>query len=236
MSISPYRYLPSLLCADQLHLGDNIEELLSLGFSALHYDVMDNRYVPNLALSYDLAEQIAAVYPNIALDAHLMTEHTERAVERMAICRAKRIAFHLMKNQRVNRLINLIRLSDAQVGIALNPSEPLSLALPYLPDIDYLLIMGIRPGFSGRKFIKSTVDKVKEAVALRAKDGFSYTITVDGGITSDIGAKLFAAGADAIVLGYPTIFRQPDGITKAWARCRACLSGYEGSEPNETKP
>lgn len=222
-------YTPSLACADQLALSGDIAQLLQCGLNTLHFDIMDGHYVPNLCLSLDTAAAIRARWPQAVLDVHLMTTEPERYIPRLQAAGAEYVTFHRSATPFCHRAAAAIHEAGMKAGVALNPSEAPEDLLPVLPYVDLVLVMSIEPGFSGQAFIPHSLDTVARLDQMRRERGLDFTISVDGGIDAAVGRALKEAGADWLVLGYPAIFRQPDGIEPAFQRFRRAVEGREPS-------
>lgn len=222
-------YTPSLACADQLALSGDIAQLLQCGLNTLHFDIMDGHYVPNLCLSLDTAAAIRARWPQAVLDVHLMTTEPERYIPRLQAAGADYVTFHRSATPFCHRAAAAIHEAGMKAGVALNPSEASEDLLPVLPYVDLVLVMSIEPGFSGQAFIPHSLDTVARLDQMRRERGLDFTISVDGGIDAAVGRALKEAGADWLVLGYPAIFRQPDGIEPAFHRFRRAVEGREPS-------
>lgn len=220
-------YTPSLACADQLSLGEDIVQLLQCGLNTLHFDIMDGHYVPNLCLSLDTAAAIHARWPQAVLDVHLMTSEPERYIPRLKAAGADYVTFHRSATPFCHRAAAAIHEAGMKAGIALNPSEAPEELLPVLPYVDLVLVMSIEPGFSGQAFIPHSLDTVARLDRIRRERGLEFIISVDGGIDAAIGRALKEAGADWLVLGYPAIFRQPDGIEHSFRRFCCAVEGCE---------
>ena len=220
-------YTPSLACADQLALGEDIVQLLQCGLNTLHFDIMDGHYVPNLCLSLDTAAAIRARWPQAVLDVHLMTSEPERYISRLKAAGADYVTFHRSATPFCHRAAAAIHEAGMKAGIALNPSEAPEELLPVLPYLDLVLVMSIEPGFSGQAFIPHSLDTVARLDRIRRERGLNFMISVDGGIDAAIGRALKEAGADWLVLGYPAIFRQPDGIEHSFRRFYRAVEGCE---------
>lgn len=218
-------YTPSLACADQLNLEKDIRQLLSVGITMFHFDIMDGHYVPNLCLNVDTAKQLRERFPDIAIDAHIMVTDPDAYIDRLKDAGVDLLAFHISSTNFAHRTVTAIKQAGMKAGIVINPSESLSLIKPVLDMVDYVLVMSIEPGFSGQKFIESSYEKIERLAVLRKEKKLSFQISVDGGITPDIGKKLKKLGADMLVLGYPAVFRQPDGIEGSFARFKNCVEG-----------
>ena len=212
-------YSPSLACANQLNLIKDIDELLSLGFELLHFDVMDGHYVPCLCLSLDTGKALRKQYPGVRLDVHLMVDNPGDYIEPFAAISAERLAFHFDAAAQPGRLIELIHKNGMKAGIVLNPLESASTLAPVMELIDFVTVMGIKPGFPGRKYMEETDGVISDLVKTRKERNLNFEIAVDGGITPAIAGNLKKIGADILVLGYLTIFNQPEGITGAWRKC-----------------
>ena len=212
------RYLPTIACARQLHLAEDIKELLNIGLNYIHFDIMDGNYVPNFCLSIDTAEQLKEEFPEVMLDVHLMVMHPEYYVERLARAGTKSMSFHLSSTNFVYRMIESIHNFNMKAGVAINPSESIYAIEPVIRQLDYVLLMCVEPGFSGQRFIEESYSRLDTLVQLRKDKKVSFEIFLDGGITPEISYRLIQHGADGIVLGYPFLFNQRDGITGAWQR------------------
>ena len=218
-------YTPSLACADQLNLEGDIRQLLAVGITMLHFDIMDGHYVPNLCLSVDTAKQLRERFPQVKIDAHIMVTDPDTYIGRLKDAGVDLLAFHISSTNFAHRTVTAIKQAGMRAGIVVNPSEPLSLIEPLLDMVDYVLVMSIEPGFSGQKFIENSYEKIKQLAAMRRDRNLVFQISVDGGITPDIGKKLKELGADMLVLGYPAVFKQPDGIEGSFARFKNCVEG-----------
>ena len=216
-------YAPSLACADQLNLASDIKKLIDAGFDFIHFDIMDGHYVPNLCLSIDTGNQLGKIFPQIILDVHVMVTEPESYVERIAGMGAKYMSFHLNATRFPLRLIQKIKKAGMKAGVVLNPSEPVMLLKPILSQADLVLLMSIEPGFAGQQFLEETYDKLSELACFRNANNLQFDISVDGGITVEIGKKLIDLGANILILGYPILFNQPDGIIAAWERAKKTL-------------
>lgn len=220
-------YSPSLACADQLALADDIRQLLRCGMNTLHFDIMDGHYVPNLCLSLETAAAIHSEFPQAVLDAHLMTTAPQEYIDRLKAAGVGVVTFHQDATSFSLRTIAAIHNAGMRAGVALNPSQRPEELAPILPFVDLVLVMSIEPGFSGQKFLPQAVETVAWLSRLRKRKGLGFLLSVDGGITADIGRRLRQAGADWLVLGYPAIFRQPDGIAASFRRFRQIVENEE---------
>ena len=216
-------YAPSLACANQLDLLSDIRELISQDLNFIHFDIMDGHFVPNLCLSMDTGKQLKKMFPEIVLDVHMMTTSPEAYVSRISDIGADSMTFHLSATDFPIRLIQEIKKAGMQAGVALNPSQPTILLEPFLDMVDLVLLMSIEPGFAGVRFLDEAFTKLKELSRLRTNRRLDFKISVDGGITPEIANALKKLGANIIVMGYPILFNQPDGITLSWNRAKKII-------------
>ncbi len=203
---SQYRIAPSILSADFACLGDEVRAVINAGCDVIHFDVMDNHYVPNLTIGPLVCE---AVRPHakradgsaIPIDVHLMVKPVDRIVPDFAKAGASIISFHPEASDHIDRTLGLIRENGCKAGLVFNPATPLSY-LDYVMDkIDLILIMSVNPGFGGQKFIPSALIKLREARARIDQSGRDIWLEVDGGVKADNIAEIARAGADTFVAG-----------------------------------
>lgn len=188
---------PSLLAANALRLGDEIARMLETGVQTLHYDVMDAHFVPNLSFGPDLCKAIHAAFPACVLDVHLMMDNPEKYLEVFAKAGAHTITLHQEVLSDIPAALRSIAALGVRRGLSVKPGTPAETLLPYLPELDQILIMTVEPGFGGQKFMADQVEKIR---MLRAA-GFGGTIAVDGGVSPENAPLLAEAGADLLVMG-----------------------------------
>ncbi len=211
-SLPAARIAPSILSADFARLGEEVKNVLAAGADWIHFDVMDNHYVPNLTIGPMICEAIRPL-TNAPIDVHLMVEPVDAIVPMFAKAGANIITFHPEASRHVDRTLGLIREHGCKAGLVLNPATSLSYLDHVMDKIDIILLMSVNPGFGGQSFIPGTLDKLR-AVRTRIDQhvengGQSIDLEVDGGVKIDNIREIRAAGADAFVAG-SAIFGKPD--------------------------
>jgi len=200
---------PSILSADFARLGEDTAKALAAGADWVHFDVMDNHYVPNLTMGPMVLKALRDYGVTAPIDVHLMVKPVDRIVPDFAKAGATLISFHPEASEHVDRTIGLIKDSGCQAGLVFNPATPLSW-LDYVMDkLDLVLLMSVNPGFGGQKFIPSALDKLREARRRIDESGRPIRLEIDGGVTAANIGEIAAAGADTFVAG-SAIFNAPD--------------------------
>ena len=203
-----YRIAPSILSANFARLGEEVQSVITAGADIVHFDVMDNHYVPNLTVGPLVCEAIRPLTKAI-IDVHLMVRPVDRIVPDFAKAGANIISFHPEASEHVDRTIGLIRECGCKPGLVLNPATPLSWLDFTLDKLDLVLIMSVNPGFGGQKFIPAALAKLRAVRERIEKTGRDVWLEVDGGVKVDNIAEIARAGADTFVAG-SAIFRTKD--------------------------
>ncbi len=208
MSGTPYRIAPSILSADFARLGDEVREVIAAGADLIHFDVMDNHYVPNLTIGPLVCEAIKPV-ATVPIDVHLMVKPVDRIVPDFAKAGARIVSFHPEASEHVDRTLALIRDHGCKAGLVFNPATPLAWLDHVMDKVDLVLVMSVNPGFGGQSFIRSALPKIAEVRRRIDASGRDIWLEVDGGVKADNIAEIARAGADTFVAG-SAIFNEKD--------------------------
>ncbi|MFP5373369.1 MAG: ribulose-phosphate 3-epimerase [Gammaproteobacteria bacterium] len=199
--MQPTVIAPSILSADFARLGEEVDAVLAAGADWVHFDVMDNHYVPNLTIGPMVCEALRRHGVTAPIDVHLMVEPVDRIVPDFARAGASLISFHPEASAHVHRTIQLIRGEGCRAGLVLNPATPVEVLDYVLEDLDLVLLMSVNPGFGGQSFIPSALDKLRRVRALIDARAPQVRLEIDGGVKPDNIGAIAAAGADTFVAG-----------------------------------
>jgi ribulose-phosphate 3-epimerase len=196
----PFRLAPSILSADFARLGEEVKNVVAAGADLIHFDVMDNHYVPNLTIGPMVCEALKP-HATVPIDVHLMVSPVDRIVPDFAKAGAKIISFHPEASAHIDRTLSLIHDSGCKAGLVFNPGTPLHYLDHVMQKLDLILIMSVNPGFGGQKFIPEALEKLKTVRQKIDASGRDIWLEVDGGVTVDNIAEIARAGADTFVAG-----------------------------------
>ena len=200
---------PSILSADFARLGEDVQAVLEAGADIVHFDVMDNHFVPNLTIGPLICDALRKYGVDAPIDVHLMVEPVDRIIPDFAAAGASYITFHPEASRHIDRSLALIRESGCKAGLVFNPATPLACLDHVIDKVDMVLIMSVNPGFGGQKFIPAALDKLREARRMIDASGREIRLEIDGGVKVDNIGEIAAAGADTFVAG-SAIFRSED--------------------------
>lgn len=210
--MTDYRIAPSILSADFARLGEEVAEVIRAGADLIHFDVMDNHYVPNLTFGPMVCAALKP-YATVPVDVHLMVEPVDDLIHAFAKAGANIITFHPEASCHIDRSLGLIKEYGCQAGLVLNPATPVNILENVLDKLDMVLLMSVNPGFGGQSFIPNTLVKIRKVREMldeyERQSGRHIALEVDGGVKTDNIAEIAAAGADTFVAG-SAIFGKPD--------------------------
>ena len=201
MAKKEYIIAPSLLSADFARLGEEIDKVLTAGADWIHFDVMDNHFVPNLTIGPMVCKALRDYGINSPIDVHLMVDPVDNLIKSFAESGASYISFHPEASREVEKSLNLIKENKCNTGLVLNPNSPLSLLDDHWDNLDMVLLMSVNPGFAGQDFISSVLKKITSLREIIDRTGLDIRLEVDGGIKLSNIAEISKAGADTFVAG-----------------------------------
>ncbi len=220
-----FKIAPSILSADFARLGEEVDAVLAAGADMIHFDVMDNHYVPNLTIGPMVCKALRGYGVSAPIDVHLMVEPVDSLIGQFIEAGATYITFHPEASKHIDRSLQLIKSGGCRAGLVLNPATGLERVRYVLEELDMLLLMSVNPGFGGQRFIPYTLNKLREARALINASGCPIRLQVDGGVCADNIRAIAEAGADTFVAG--SAIYGAENYTQAIAALRAELAGVE---------
>ncbi len=199
--MADFKIAPSILSADFARLGEEVDNVIKSGADVVHFDVMDNHYVPNLTIGPLVCDALRKHGVTAEIDVHLMVKPVDRIIPDFAEAGATYITFHPEASEHIDRTLQMIRELGCKSGLVFNPATPLDCLRHVMDKVDVILLMSVNPGFGGQSFIPETLNKLREARKLIDESGFDIRLEVDGGVKVDNIREVAAAGADMFVAG-----------------------------------
>ena len=209
--MADFQIAPSILSADFARLGEEVDNVLKSGADIVHFDVMDNHYVPNLTIGPLVCEALRNHGITAPIDVHLMVKPVDRIIPDFAKAGATYITFHPEASDHIDRSLQLVRDSGCKSGLVFNPATPLSYLEYVLDKVDMVLLMSVNPGFGGQSFIPATLDKLRQARKMIDESGYDIRLEIDGGVKVDNIREIAEAGADTFVAGSAIFGAAADG-------------------------
>lgn len=217
---------PSIMCADFLHLQEELDMLISEKVDMLHIDIMDGNYVPNFTMGPDLAYAMHR-HCKVPLDFHLMVEDVDRSLSLFTRYEGSTITFHPETSRHPVRTVDAIQKKGCKAGLAIEPGMSLESVKHVLPLADTICVMTVNPGFSGQKLLPFCLEKIKELSGWRTHNGCDFTIEVDGNVSWENIPLMINAGAEILVLGTSSVFDENESRKEAFARLREILGTFD---------
>ena len=221
-NLNPILLAPSLLACDWTRVAEQVKELENLGVEWLHFDAMDGHFVPNLSFGALFVEALRPI-SKMHFDAHLMVSNPAERLDEFLKAGVDSISVHVENQPHLHRLIHHIKDGGALAGAVLNPATPLEALEVILPDLDYVLIMSVNPGFGGQKFLPLATEKIARLNQIRAERGLGFKIQVDGGISPQTAPEVVRAGVDILVAG-SAVFSSKNSLENNVAALRASIA------------